>query len=51
MTTYNLMTKFLTKKINQFHFFNLLTWHEIQTYTGGTHGQKKLIGDVITSFL
>ena len=42
--TYNLLTKFLTEKISAFNF---LTWYKVQTYTGDTHWQLKLIIEVI----
>ena len=28
---YNLLTKFLMEKIRYFHFFNFLTWYEVQS--------------------
>ena len=43
----NLLTDFLMEKISRFHFFNFLIWYEVQTCTGNTPWQMKLIGNVI----
>ena len=42
----NLLAKFHRAKISSFHFFNLMTLQEVETYTRNTPWQMKLIDDV-----
>ena len=46
-TTYNLLTKFHTKKFSPLQFINFLTWYEFTTSTWDSPWQMKFIGNLV----